>query len=201
MDFPPFAFVEGGTSAGVLVEAAERAFGIMGRELKWRPLPIGAFEDSLACGEIDIFVAVAVNEERRRRLILSDPLLKSGGAWFVSAGSSGDPADFRIIATPSSGPLSSVIARSYPGRAIVDAQDYHMALDQVLRGEADAAALNLHVGRSIAECAFAGAFDLPSETFVDFDLAIAIAPHDPLNLLAPLNRAITTLRAHGRLAI
>jgi ABC-type amino acid transport substrate-binding protein len=194
IDFPPFAQVEDGRSAGALVEVCGAAFAGMGFATVFLPLGLGEFEATLEGGAIDAFVGVAATAARRERFALSAPLATTGGAWFRPRAASGR---VRRAATPGGGPLVAALKAMFPDIVVIETPDYRDALRRAAEGEADAAALNLHAGARVAQREFPGHFPTPEAPFLPLDLTIATRCGDPARLLPRIDAEIAILRAKG----
>lgn len=195
-DFRPFAYREHERPRGIVVEISEIALRGCGFEAEFIACPLGDCADAMARGAIDAFAGMAVTEERARQFNFSEPLLVTGGAWFALRG--GDQrAQLRAVVTPSRGPLAALINAMFPQIAVQCATDYRAALELVIAGSVDAAALNFHVGRVQAARDFPDLFELPAEPFCRLPLALAVALGKPSYLLPQFDTALTSMRAGG----
>ena len=162
-DFPPLNFVENGASRGLVIDIVEELFPRIAREAVFVPMPLAQLEAALAA-DIDGIAFQGIVPERRARLDFAQPYFDSGGAWFVRTGSP-LPADGARVVTPAAGPLAGEVARKFPGLRLAKVASYHDALNAVLAGKADAAALNQQVGAYLCRRDFADAFTLPDRPF------------------------------------
>ena len=163
-DFAPLSFREGEEARGIVIDVLAACFAPMGRSSKFVPVPLSEHDAAIVSGRIDAVAYKAITAEREGLYDFSDPITNSGAAWFIVAGRSMEatgPAPGTRLATPTRGPLLARLRRDYPDVAMVDVGTYAEALGAVVRGDADCAALNFHVGRYLASRDFAGRFDLP----------------------------------------
>ncbi|MGI9616158.1 MAG: substrate-binding periplasmic protein [Acidimicrobiales bacterium] len=176
-DFPPFMY-DDGRPAGLVIDAlapAAEALHEAGVTIDWKPLLLGGQERSLAEEQVDLLAGLGVTTDRAARLVFGEPLVRTGGALFAPSGAS----VMQRIVTPTAGPLRQSTIDSFPDCEVLDAEDYPDALAKVLAGHADAAALNIHVGRVLAEREHRGSFELPEERFTTVELAPAyLQAHD-----------------------
>ena len=94
-----------------------------------------------------------------------------------------------FVATPRRGPLAPLITANYPSVQLLLTASYEEALRMVARGEAQAAALNLHVGRQwVLDLHLPIA--LPRRPIMDVDMAIATRFELADSLLPAINKAI-----------
>jgi len=177
VDFPPFMSGDE-QPVGLVIDALGPAVDAVhwaGAEVDWVSLPLRGQELALTEGKVDVLAGLGMTTSRATRLVFGKPVVRTGGALFAQRGA----ITVERIVTPTSGPLREPATAAFPECELVDAEDYPDALAKVLAGKADAAALNLHVGRVLAEREHAGLFELPEELFVVVDLAPAFASaHD-----------------------
>ena len=62
----------------------------------------------------------------------------------------------KIVVTPRTGPLAAFVEKTAPTVKLVVTKDYEESLTRLVRGEADAAALNYHVGTHLAARLYPG---------------------------------------------
>jgi len=192
--FRPFVWEADGKPAGPLADHVRTALAEAGMEAAFLPLTLPEMGTALAEGRVDMLLPAGIEAKRAEQMRFSPPIAMTGGAWFAAA--NGDwPAEPALRASrgagktatsPAAGPLLAQLAGLYPELRLVAATDYGDALAQVIAGEVDAAALNLHVGRAQAAAEHPGRFALPEQPFLEIPLALAVAPDDPLGLLSRL---------------
>jgi len=194
-DFAPFAVFEKGLPTGITIERTVQVLEGAGIEATFIPEALPHMEKQLLAGVFDALAGVAATPDRADRLSYSKPLMITGGAWFVLAGTEW-PADDalaqsapgrRRVVTPLAGPLAAVIRKRYPNLAIDACTDYGDALAAVVRSKADAAALNWQVGCMQVERDHPGRFALPDTPFIQIPLALAVPIGDPTGLLASVD--------------
>ncbi len=201
--FPPLAFSEGGEARGAVIDILSETFARVHIQASFIPTPMEHIRRVLEAGEVDGIAFYAITPERQVLFDFSDPLLMTGAALFVK---SPDPlADLRgcenrRVATPGTGPLSAYIQREVPGVRLLLVQDYREALETVLAGNADAAALNMHVGRDLIHRLFRGRFTLPDKVFLEMPLAVATMKGSDSSLLDKINEGLRGLKKEGTYA-
>lgn len=198
---PPFAEHSAGRSHGLVVEILVAATGRAGMTAELLPVPFEEMVPALLDGRADLAIPVAVTPERRQRLDFSDTLLMTGGALFVRAPAP-TPAGLSAltgmsVVTPRPGPLAAFIAKVAPDVRLIQTEDYETSLAMLVRGEADAAALNHQAGAMIASRLHAGAVTLPQTMFLELPFAAATAKGSNADLLAALNSGLAAIRADG----
>ncbi len=181
VDFPPFAWREGDKACGTIIDRTREAAEYASLEIDFVPLPLDHLRSALEDRAIDAICGYGVTPGRLENLALSSPLVETGGAWFVRRTTTwpeedrlraGDHAPLRA-ASPVSGPLFAQIESCYPRLTAVGVETYADALAAALNGDADAAALNFHVGRMIATRDHPELFRLPEQPFLQIPLALA----------------------------
>ncbi len=168
-DFSPFMFDDGGPR-GLVVDRLSPLIALETAEVQWVPLTLTAQLDALRSGEVDVLAALGVTAVREEELVFGPNLVRTGGALFRMRGASGPP---RRIATPSAGPLSIAAGEAFAPAEVMLVADYPAALDAVVDGSADAAALNVHVGEEIARRHHPRRFAAPDQPFASLALAPA----------------------------
>jgi polar amino acid transport system substrate-binding protein len=191
--FRPFAVEKNGAAAGLAIDRTRATLAGAGLAATFLPLDLPEMIDRLLAGDIDLLAGVGVSPARAGQLAFSRPLVATGGAWFPRA-DAGWPADGALragaggrlrVVTPAAGPLAAHIAARFPQLSLTTCSDYQAALSLVAGGEADAAALNFHVGRELI--AGDSRFAPPDDVFLGVDLAIAVPAGDPQGLLDRLD--------------
>jgi len=200
-DFAPFAALQDGRADGLVIARLRNALDKAGLEATFVPAPLPEMAERLQAGALDALAGVAVSAERSDALAVSRPLATTGGAWFPRAERdwprdqalrTAAPGTLRVV-SPSAGPLVAQIRTAFPTLDIVECADYAAAFETVLAGRADAAALNLQVGRLHAERDHPGRFKLPETPFFEVPLALAVPHGDPLGILRRLDPHIDPL--------
>ena len=202
-NFPPFVQGRDGRVAGLAIDKLDvlaRRSGIYLQYLSARASRIPAI---LAEGKADAAFPLAINADRLTLYDFSDPVLFTGGGFFVAAPSPSpvglDQLHGKKIATPATGPLSGYIRAIAPDTLLVLTKDYIEPLRMIVSGEAAAAALNLEAGRILVENLYAGRITIPSSHFHKLPLALGIPKDNKMKLpiLQRLNAAIQRAAALG----
>lgn len=198
--FPPFAEVKDGRSDGLAVDVLKAAAAKAGLELTLVPVPFVEVQKTLDDGRADAIFPLAINPERAKLFDFSAPLVTTGGALFVRAGS--PTPEFTALAgktvtTPKTGPLADYVAKRYPDVKLIVTADYDESLKQLVNGEADAAALNFQAGARIARLVAPGKVTEPKTLFWELPLAVAVPKSKRADLVAKLNDGIAAIRADG----
>lgn len=194
-DFAPFAACRNGRAEGLVVARLAGALDAAGLMGDFRPVPLPTMVARLLAGDVDALAGVAVAPARDGVLAFSGPLVMTGGAWFALADAAwpdddglraAEPGRWRVV-TPAAGPLAAPVRSRFPGLRLLTCTDYPEALQAVLDGRAEAAALNLQVGRHMAARDHPGRFALPDTPFFPVPLALAVPAGDPAGLLPRLD--------------
>ena len=152
----------------------------------------------LAAGRIDALAGTAFIPQRRAALEFSRPVALTGGAWFAAEGGNW-PDDQALLAersppwrviTPATGPLFELIGQHFPLLSVLSCEDYASALQGVLDGRADAAALNWQVGNRLCDKDYPALIRHADAAFVNVPLVIATPVGDPQHILPRLNTHI-----------
>jgi ABC-type amino acid transport substrate-binding protein len=200
-DFPPFAAAEDGQSSGLAVDILRAAATRVGVEVEFLPVALEQGQETLEDGRADAYFPLAITPERRQSLDFSDALVVTGGALYGRAPSVPPEslADLtgKIVLTPRTGPLAAFIAKSAPAVILVVTMDYEESLARLVRGEADAAALNYHAGARIAARLYPGNVVRSRTMFLELPLAVAVPKGKGEALLARLNAGIAAIRSDG----
>lgn len=169
-DFAPITFRDSkGRAAGLCIDPIARALNESGIRHRFLPAELPRMSRILQSGQADAIAGLARTPERAATHDFSPPLLATCGAFFATSTFAGDG----VVATPCAGPLAAYLRRHFEWLTIEGVADYRAALEMVLSGKADAAALNCHVGRRLCAKGYPGIFRLPESGFVDVDLALA----------------------------
>ena len=143
-----------------------------------------------------------ITPARLASIDFSEPIMISGGATFTRPGllPSADLRQFdgmRVVTTRH-GPLWRHLQTEHPALQFLPAEHYQQALEMVLRGEADLAALNMHAGRAIAQRLFPGQLGLPQLPYMPLRTGFALRRGAHPELLLRFNAALAAARADGR---
>ena len=197
-DFAPLSHDVAGEPSGLVVERTTKAVSGAGYVIRWQPLELARMLKAVRTGEVDAVTGVGIAGDRHDCLVHSRPLVATGGAWFVPADSDWRPESGgalksggrRRVITPGTGPLVGVVSRLFPDLELTTCLDYGDALLAVVRGEADAAALNWHVGRVRAKNEHPGSFAMPDRPFIGVPLTIVANAGDGAEALRRIDRHI-----------
>ncbi|MCQ4634662.1 transporter substrate-binding domain-containing protein [Shinella sp. CPCC 100929] len=194
--FPPFVHAEDGRAVGLAIEALDAAARLAGVELEYIPAPASSVQAIIAAGRAQAAFPLAVNAERLAVFDFSEPVLTTGGGFFVAAPSP-SPSDLeslrgKTVATPATGPLAAFLRANAPETALLLTKDYIEPLRMVVSGQADAAALNLEAGTLLAGQHFSGRITTPADHFLKLPLALGMSKLCPEKrpVLERLNDAI-----------
>lgn len=198
--FPPFAEVVDGRSVGLAVDVLKAAATQAGLELVLVPVPFVEVQKTLEDGRADAIFPLAINPERVKLFDFSSPLVVTGGALFVRSGA--PTPDFaaltgKTVTTPKTGPLAEYIAKRYPDVKLLVTANYDESLNQLVSGQADAAALNFQAGARIARIVVPGKVTEPKTLFWELPLAVAVPKGRRADLIDKLNGGIAAIRADG----
>lgn len=172
-NFSPFCSTESDGPEGLIVDRLGSYMAFFGLDVVWIPTSLDEQVDWLLTGRLDLIAALGITAERREVVAFTHPLIETGGALFFPRDATESP---RRIVTPRSGPLAESAQRSFPDSELRLVDDYKAALDAVSGGDADAAALNLHVGAEMADRTYPGQFRIPDRPFHIVCLAAAFEP-------------------------
>ncbi|MDP7067623.1 MAG: transporter substrate-binding domain-containing protein [Acidimicrobiales bacterium] len=187
-DFSPFAALGASGPEGLAVNILSSAFEQLGVETVWMPLSLEQQIPALLQNSVDVLACLGVTEERKSQLVFGEPIILTGGALFRLV--EGPDTDDSIV-TPAGGPLVVTARESFPNSSVIAVDGYPEALRLVSQGNADAAALNVHVGHQIAERDFPQEFAHPDPVFKEIFLAPAWPPKHDDHLREVLNDVVT----------
>ena len=91
-DFPPFTQQTSDGPTGLAINRVRAALAAAGIEATFKPVDLPEAIPALTAGVVDAIAATGAAPERADVLSYSDPLLTTGGAWFLRAGTQW-PAD------------------------------------------------------------------------------------------------------------
>ena len=94
-------------------------------------------------------------------------------------------------------PICPRIQKTAPDVKLVVTADYEESLARLVRGEADAAALNFQAGARIAARLYPGQVTVPRNMFVQTPQAICVLKGQGAKLIAQLDAGLAAIRADG----
>lgn len=199
--FPPFVEVKDGTSRGLFVDVLLAAAARAGIDLAFVPVPFEQVQRTLEDGRAEAIFPLAITPERLQTFDFSAPFLITGGALYVRAPTATPESlatlSGKIVVTPRTGPLVAIIQKAAPEVKLVVTTDYEESLARLVSGEADAAALNFHVGARIAARLYPGQVTEPRTMFAEQPLAVGVLKGRGREILARLDAGLATIRADG----
>ena len=193
-DFYPLAQGDAKRASGIIVDIVSSVFARTEFPVEFVPCSLDNLSRHFTEGDVQAFAGIAITDVRRQQVIFSAPVIDSGGAWFRLNGAGSQP---QSAATPSAGPLQSVIESRFPGIRVHGVRNYCDALEMAVTGEVDAAALNVHVGSHQAIRDFPGRFLLPAQLFLSLQLGVAFARDTDTNLIRVFNVELEKMRRGG----
>ena len=200
--YEPFGLMQDGQVTGMLVQLVGMLLDGLGLAHRFVPMPLADTEPALADGRVDALAYKGITPARLASIDFSAPIMISGGATFTRPGLS--PSDdlrqfdgMRVVTTRH-GPLWRHLETAHPSLQLLPAAHYQQALEMVLRGEADLAALNMHAGRAIAQRLFPGQLGLPQLPYMPLRTGFALRRGSHPELLLRFNAALAAARADGR---
>jgi polar amino acid transport system substrate-binding protein len=199
--FPPFAEVKHGKSQGLAIDILTAIANRIAIEIEWVPAPFEELHPTLDRGRAHAIFPLGITPERRELFDFGAPLLTTGAALFVRAPGVEpgglDALSGKIVVTPRTGPLAAMIQRTAPTIKLITTASYEDSLTRLVRGEADAAALNCQVGAHIIAQLYAGQITIPRTMFAEQELGVAVSKGRGAQLLARLNDGLAAIRADG----
>jgi polar amino acid transport system substrate-binding protein len=200
-NFPPFVEVKDGKPTGLVVDILEAAAAKAGFEVQFVLVPFAEVQGTLDDGRAQAIVPLAITPERQKSFDFSDPILMTGGAFFVRAPEPTPKTmaalDGKTVVTPRTGPLVPFLQKNDARFKLVLTKDYPESLAQVVSGKADAAALNFQVGASMAAALHPGKLTQPTIMFTEVPDAVAVRKGRNANVLTLVNRGMAAIRADG----
>lgn len=174
-NFAPFSYLENKQPAGIVIERIKKILVNANVPVEFIPSELTGLIEGLMDGKFEVLAALAKTDERTKVLAFSKPIIVSGGAWFTPSGKSPLVEDElpKTVVTPRVGPLVAQISALYPEINIILTEDYDSALKDTISGEADAAALNWHVGKMLIAQKYVGQFHIPDAPFNTMPLYMA----------------------------
>jgi ABC-type amino acid transport substrate-binding protein len=200
-DFPPLAEVRDGKSEGLAIDILRAAAARAGVEVQFVAVPFEQVHLTLADGRAEAVFPLAITPERRQLFDFTEGLLVTGGTLYVRAGNV-PPENLaamsgKTVVTPRTGPLAAFVERTAPTVNLVVTKDYEDSLTRLVRGEADAAALNNHVGAHMVARLYPGQVAHSPQLLQEFSLAVAVTKGRGAELVARLNGGVAAIRADG----
>jgi ABC-type amino acid transport substrate-binding protein len=198
--FPPYAEVQEGQSVGLAVDIIRAAAARVGIEVVFVPLPIEQQMPALKDGRADGTLS-GISSERQQFLDFSAPVIATGAGLYVRAPGA-TPKDLaalsgKVVVTPRAGPVAPFIQKTAPSVTLVVTADYEESLARLVDGRADAAALNLHVGNSLAARLYPNKLTEPREMFNELPLALGVPRGERQHMLTQMNAGLAVIRADG----
>lgn len=199
--FQPFAFTQEGKAEGMIIDILSQVLSRVGLEAIFVPTTMSQVVTMLHSREADAIACHGINPDRQKIFDFSDPLVVTGAGFFVESPRptllESEECEGKTIVTPRTGPLTEYLQKSFPKTKLLLVQDYPESLRTVLNGQANAAALNIHVGSHLARQLFPGRFTLPSKIFLEIPLGVAVIKGDPSFLLSQINEGLRHIRENG----
>jgi polar amino acid transport system substrate-binding protein len=200
-DFPPFVEVKDGRSEGLAVDIFRAATTRAGIDVQFVPVPFEQRQLTLTDGRADAYFPLSITPERAQVFDFTDELVATGGSIFVRAPKA-PPENLaaltgKVLVTPRTGPIAPFIQKAAPAVKLVVASDYEDSLTQLMRGDADAAALGYHVGLHFSNRLYPGQIIGSPHMFIKLPLAIAVPKRKRADLIERLNVGIAAIRADG----
>ena len=194
-DFRPFTWQDGEEAHGDLINICRELFLKAEISAQFVALELMSGQLALQNGEIDALVGIAISPHRKDRFLFSQPLIQTGGAWFVLMGTDwqddlvlqGLQESQLAVTTPTGGPLLAEIKADFPALNLTPCDDYNQALQLVVEGTVQAAALNIHVGTRMVTTQYPGCFRIPVAPFFHVALGIAVLPGDQSGMIDRIN--------------
>jgi ABC-type amino acid transport substrate-binding protein len=197
--FQPFAYLDGDTPRGSLIDLVGAVMTRAGLAFEWVPMTLDQTEPALYSGAVDALAFKGITPERAPTMDFSETIDVSGAALFraTSLRESDDPRDFPGLraATPRRGPLAAQFARDYPDVKLVLVDSYESAFDALVKGEVELAALNFQAGIQIARDLHPGRIGLPGAPYAPLPLAFVVAKGRHADLILKFNAALQELKA------
>src|SRR5437764_6660234 len=201
VDFMPIADVKDGQSVGLGVEIVRAAAERSRIDVEFIPVPFEQVQKTLEDGRAVAIFPFAIIPERQRLFDFSAPIYEGGGGLFVRAPEA-TPKDLaalsgKTVVTPRTGPLACLIDRTAPNVNLMVTADYEESLTRLVRGDADAAALNFHVGAMLAARLHPGKVTMPRIFFTQNPTAMGVRKGEQAELLNRMNAGLAAIRADG----
>jgi len=185
----------------MIIDILSQVLSRVGLKAIFVPSTLSQVVSLLHTGEADAIACHGINPDRQKIFEFSEPMVVTGAGFFVESPrptlSELAECEGKTIVTPRTGPLTEYLQRSLPKTKFLLVQDYPESLRAVLNGEADAAALNIHVGSHLAGRLFPGRFTFPNKIFLEVPLGVAVLKGSPSFFLNPINEGLKHIREDG----
>ena len=199
--FAPFADVQDGKSVGLMVDLIREAAAREGIDAQFVPVPFEQVQETLQDGRADAIFPLAITPARRQTFDFSDPFVTTGGAIYVRAPNPSPESlaalSGKIVMTPRTGPLVAILQATAPDIRLVTTATYEETLARLVNGEADAAALNFHVGALLAAKLYPGKVTASRFVFAEAPNAVGVLKGRNAALLTRLDAGLAAIKADG----
>ena len=166
-------------------------------------VPFDMVQNTLKDGRADAIFPLGVNPQRLQVFDFTEPLFMTGAALFTRRSEPYPPSPSfddlagKTVTTPRTGPLVGFINTRHPKVTLIQSDNYDESLVQLMRGDADAAALNLQVGAAMVDRQWSREIRIPQRSFLDLPFAVAAPLGSGGRLITELNEALATMREDG----
>jgi ABC-type amino acid transport substrate-binding protein len=165
------------------------------------PVPFEQVQRTLEDGRAVAIFPFAITPERQRSFDFTAPIYLGGGGLFVRAPGATPEGlaalSGKTVVTPRTGPLAALIERTAPTVKLVVTTDYEDSLARLMRGDADAAALNYYVGAVLAARLYPGQVTIPRTLFLQSPAGVGVRKGEQAELVSRLNAGLAAIRADG----
>ncbi|MCX5831186.1 MAG: transporter substrate-binding domain-containing protein [Deltaproteobacteria bacterium] len=200
-NFPPFAMIREGKSEGLSIEILEAVLSRVKTRVIFIPTELDKIQELLHTDQADGIAVFAITPDRRKIYDYSDCYMNTGAALFMKREKhpqySLEDYSNKIICTPLKGPLTEFIERNFPEVLLRTVEDYPSALETVLKGKAEAAALNIHVGTSLINERYPKEFHVPNTYIFQNELAVSVLKGEKNAMLEKINDGLRQIREEG----
>jgi len=200
----PFIYVQDGKTVGLVADILRAAAAREDIDIVFVPESIAELQGTLTSGTADALAPAPIGPGRYD---FTTAFVITGGALFVRAPNpapSGLAAlSGKTVITPEGGPFVSFIRQKFPNVKVVPTSkstmtnEYVESLDQVVSGQADAAALNVREGARVVAASYEGKITVPTTMFIELSLGLAVAKGQHADLLKRLDAGLAAIRADG----
>lgn len=195
----PFTSTAKGEAVGIAIEIVRASFASEGISCTFVPVRLGDGEKAMREQRVDGVVAYGATSERAKHFLLSPPYIPTGACLFLEpcfVGSNEPRRPGYRLATPEGGPLFAQLGTRFPAARVLPSRDYMDSLEMVMRGEADAAALNVHTAAWLVREYFPGKLAYSTEFAWPLPMSLAVAGGKAA-MLERFNQGLTSLKAAG----